>query len=83
MTPTFVVTSAINTNVGTFSLHQRIFQTAATVQSIMNHYPDALIVLMDGGQAWDQNDPMWQELKSRAYNDECLVGEHQNKSRLG
>lgn len=65
MTPTFIITSAINTPVGTYSLHQRIFQTASTVQSIINHYPDALLVLIDGGLAWDQNDPMWQELKSR------------------
>ena len=64
MTPTFIVTSAINTPVGTYSHYQRIFQTAGTIESIRKHYQDALILLVEGGQPFDETDPLWEKIKS-------------------
>lgn len=70
MNPTFIVTSAINTNVGAYSPQLRIFQTHDTITSIQKYYPDAIILLVDGGKDIKEDDPifpMWEELKARAH----------------
>lgn len=63
MRPTFLITSAINTNVGAYTPLLRIYQTHDTINSIQKYYPDAMIVLIDGGreivepdlkEAWNQ-----------------------------
>jgi phage-related protein len=45
MKPTFIVTSAIDTNVGVYSPDIRILQTHETVNSIQKYFPDALLIL--------------------------------------
>ena len=68
MKPAFIITSAINTNVGVYSPEARIMQTHATIDSILREYPDALTVLVEGGKAIPETTPLGQQfnvLKNR------------------
>lgn len=63
MKTTFIVTSAIFTNLGPLNSDIRILQTLDTLKSIRRHYADANIVLVEGG-APIQDSPLWQQLRA-------------------
>ena len=67
MRPTFLITSAINTNVGAYTPLLRIYQTHDTINSIQKYYPDAMIVLVDGGKEITEPDlkAQWENLGKR------------------
>ena len=70
MNPTFIITSAINTNVGAYTPLLRIYQTHDTITSIQKYYPEAIILLVDGGkniEADDANFEAWEALKARCH----------------
>lgn len=79
MKPTFIITSAIDTNVGVYSPEIRILQTHETINSIQKYYPDAILVLVEGGKHIADFDPsnttntqselslLWSRLKSRCH----------------
>lgn len=70
MNPTFIITSAINTNVGAYTPLLRIYQTNDTITSIQKYYPDAILLLVDGGKDIVESDPnfeAWEVLKARAH----------------
>jgi len=50
MKTTFIMTCAINTNIGIYDPSFRILQIQQTMDSILGHYPDANIILVDGGK---------------------------------
>lgn len=50
MRPIFIITSALDVSVGVFSTESRILQTLETIDSIIHHYPNALLILLEGGQ---------------------------------
>lgn len=50
MKTTFIVTCAVNTNIGIYDPNFRILQIHQTLDSILQHYPDANIILVDGGK---------------------------------
>jgi hypothetical protein len=50
MKTTFIVTCAINTNIGIYDPGFRILQLHQTLDSILRHYADANIILVDGGK---------------------------------
>lgn len=53
MRTTFIITSAINVNVGIYTPTTRVNQTHETINSILEHFPDAFLVLIDGGRKID------------------------------
>ena len=65
MTPLFIITSAVNTNIGIFDPGTRMFQTAATIDSIKRVYPDSKILLVEGGEPFDEEIPLWKNIKAR------------------
>lgn len=65
MTPLFIITSAVNTNIGIFDPGTRMFQTAATIDSIKKIYPDSKILLVEGGEPFDEETPFWKNIKAR------------------
>jgi hypothetical protein len=50
MNSTFIITSAINTSAGIYAPGIRILQTIETINSIQEYYPDARILLVEGGK---------------------------------
>lgn len=62
MKPTFIITSAINTNLGPLPPDIRILQTMDTVRSIIKTYPDAMTVLVEGGDGTPQSQ-LWPQLR--------------------
>ena len=51
MKPTFIITSAINCDVGAYAPELRVLQTHETINTIQKQFgADALIVLVDGGK---------------------------------
>jgi hypothetical protein len=75
MKPTFIITSAIDTNLGVFPPEVRILQTHETINSILTYYPDAVLVLVEGGNKiadFDQSNPnelsfLWAKLRGRCH----------------
>ena len=67
MRPTFIVTSAIDSEVGIFPPDIRILQTHDTVNSIKAAFPDAILVLAEGGNGNTINNPtpQFEQLRSR------------------
>ena len=65
MKTTFIVTSAVFTNLGPLNSDIRILQTLDTLRSIRRHYPDAMIVLVEGG-APAQDSQLWLTTKASA-----------------
>jgi len=65
MTPLFIITSAINTNAGLFDPGTRMFQTAGTIDSIKKIYPNAKLLLVEGGEPFDEEEPFWKSIKLR------------------
>lgn len=64
MKTTWIITSAINTNAGIYDVGARILQTHDTINSILRFYPDALLVLVEGGRPM-QDSPAWDTLRKR------------------
>lgn len=50
LTEMFLVTSILDTPHSIYSVDQRYGQTVATVQSILKHYPKAVVVILDGSR---------------------------------
>lgn len=63
MKTTFIITSAIFTNLGPLNSDIRILQTFDTIKSIRRHYADANIILIEGG-APIQSNQLWEQLKA-------------------
>lgn len=68
MNPTFIITSAINTQAGCYPPEIRILQTQETINSIYEFFPDAFTILVDGSnQRLNQQPPQgWNQLRDRA-----------------
>lgn len=71
MKTTFIVTAAVNTNIGIYDPGFRILQIQQTLDSIIKHYPDANILLVDGGKPVIQGEhptlyQQYQQLRQRA-----------------
>jgi hypothetical protein len=62
MKPTFIITSAIVTNMGAFSEESRLLQTLDTIKSIRNKFNDAKIILAEGGKGLS-NSELWQHVR--------------------
>lgn len=55
---------------GAYTPQLRIFQTHDTITSIQKYYPEALIILVDGGKNIEASDPnyqAWEALKARCH----------------
>ena len=65
MKTTFIITSAVMTNLGVYDLDTRILQSLRTVESIRNNFADANIILVEGGDPRinQTNHPLWIALK--------------------
>jgi hypothetical protein len=61
MKPAFIITSAINVNVGAFPPIIRLMQMHGTIDSILKHYPDAKLIMVDGGNPIDDSDTQLKE----------------------
>jgi hypothetical protein len=66
MTPTFIITSAIESSLGPLPADIRILQTMDTVRSIYRTYPDAKTVLIEGG-ARTPTSPLWNQLRGMVH----------------
>ena len=66
MTPTFIITSAIETQLGPLPADIRILQTMDTVRSIYRTYPEAKTVLVEGG-ARIPTSPLWSQLRGMVH----------------
>lgn len=95
MKTTFIVTSAIETNLGPLPAEVRILQTMDTIRSVRRHYPDANIVLVEGGERVPSG-PLWNNLRGmcNAFMDmtnneqiqhlqQNVIGKVQNKFEMG
>lgn len=67
MKTAFIVTSAIETGAGIYTPDIRCLQTLETVNSIRQNFPDALLILAEGGKhdVFVKDEPMWQKLRSQ------------------
>lgn len=98
MRPTFIVTSAIDTNIGVYSPDIRILQTHETVNSIQKYFPDALLILVEGGRPdfIKAKHPNFEQLRQRfnvfldmTENDQIdhlhntVLNKMQNKTEMG
>lgn len=63
MKPTFIITSAIETQLGPLPSDIRILQTMDTVRSIYRVYEDAITILVEGGSRTPTS-PMWSQLRN-------------------
>lgn len=64
MKTTFIVTSAIYTGAGIFPPDIRVMQTLSTIDSIRKFFPDAIIVVVEGGTHTD-DEAGFQAIKQR------------------
>jgi hypothetical protein len=67
MKTTWIITSAVHTGAGIYDSSARILQTHETVSSILGFFPDAYIILAEGGKKPDGDDPMFEELRGRSH----------------
>jgi hypothetical protein len=67
MRTTWIITSAVHTGAGIYDSTARILQTHATVNSIAGFFPDARIILAEGGKRPEREDPMFDELRARCH----------------
>jgi hypothetical protein len=67
MKTTFIVTSALITDIGIYDLTSRLQQTHQTLDSIYRNFPDAQVMIVDGGQPGlkTTDHPLIQSLKDR------------------
>ena len=66
MKPTFIITSAIESNLGPLPPDIRILQTMDTVRSIYRTYPEAKTVLVEGGSRIPTS-PLWEQLRGMVH----------------
>jgi hypothetical protein len=84
MKTTWIITSALNTGAGVYDAKTRVAQTHETMNSILEFYPDALFVLVEGGKPFDGDAPNFAELRQRCdvfidlRDDERLAYLHRN-----
>jgi hypothetical protein len=62
MKPTFIITSAIVTNMGAFNEESRLLQTLDTIKSIRSKFDNANIILAEGGKSLS-NSKLWQHIR--------------------
>ena len=68
MKTTFIITCAVNTNIGIYDPSFRILQIHQTLDSILQHYPDANLILVDGGKPMSAElAQQFEPLKKRAH----------------
>lgn len=67
MKTTWIITSAIHTNAGIFDTRARILQTHATIDSIQARFPDAWLVLAEGGKEPSSDDDAFAALRERCH----------------
>lgn len=77
MKTTWIVTSAIFSNVGVYSPEIRILQTHETINSILKQYSDAKIILVEAGNAVPADHEMYNQLKARCHVYLNLTGNEQ------
>ena len=77
MKTTWIITSAINTNVGAYSPELRAIQTHETLNSIQRFYPDARFVLVEAGNPIDENNELYNSLKARCHVNLNMTGNDQ------
>ena len=67
MKTTFIVTSALITKIGIYDLTSRLQQTHQTLDSIYQHFPDAQVMIVDGGEPGLKTiqHPLLESLKNR------------------
>ena len=65
MKTTWIISSAINTNVGVYDINARIIQTHETINSIQKFYPDAIFILVDAGNPMPDDLELFNRLKVR------------------
>lgn len=67
MKTTFIVTSALITDIGIYDLTSRLQQTHQTLDSIYGFFPDAQVMIVDGGKPGlkTADHPLIQSLKDR------------------
>jgi hypothetical protein len=79
MKPTFIITSAINCEVGAYAPELRILQTHETINTIQKQFgADALIVLVDGGKEIKSGTALYdqmEQLKTRC-NVNLILGDN-------
>jgi hypothetical protein len=79
MKTTWIITSALNTSAGVYDAKARVAQTHETMNSILNFYPDAQFVLVEGGKPFDREVPYFAELLQRCH----LFVDLRDDERLG
>jgi hypothetical protein len=65
MKTTWIISSAINTNVGVYDPTIRTIQTHETINSIQKYYPDAQFILVEAGNPMPEDDELYNRLKGR------------------
>lgn len=78
MKTTWIITSALETTVGVYDTTARILQTHETINSIQKYYPDANIVLVEGGLRIPEH-PLYDRLKARCNVTLNMTGNDQIK----
>lgn len=79
MKTTWIVTSALVTDVGVYDTTARIIQTHETINSIQKYFPDAKIVLVEGGKQLPVDNPLYDSLRARCHVNLDMTGNDQIK----
>ena len=79
MKTTWIISSAINTNVGVYSPDMRIIQTHETLNSIQRFYPDAKFILVEAGNPMPTDSDLYNHLKARCHVNLDMTGNDQIK----
>jgi hypothetical protein len=84
MKTTWIITSALSTSAGVFEAKARVAQTHETMNTIMDFYPDAMFVLVEGGKPFTGDVPGFPQLRERCHlfvdlrQDERIAWLHRN-----
>lgn len=79
MKTTWIITSALVTDVGVYDTTARIIQTHETINSIQKYFPDAKLVLVEGGKRLPNEHPLYENLKARCHVNLDMTGNDQIK----
>ena len=79
MKTTWIITSALETDVGVYDTTARIIQTHETINSIQKYFPDAKIVLVEGGKRLPTDNPLYDSLRARCHVNLDMTGNDQIK----
>lgn len=77
MKTTWIITSAINTNVGAYTPDLRTIQTHETLNSIQRFYPDAQFILVEAGNPMPEDNDLYNRLKARCHVNLNMTGNEQ------